>query len=44
MQTIEITKLDYNYNELEPIVSEEILTTHHSKHQQAYVNNFNKLL
>lgn len=33
--------LSYDYNELEPVMSAQILEVHHKKHHQAYVNNFN---
>lgn len=33
--------LDYEYDALEPIISEEIMTLHHAKHHQAYINNLN---
>merc|ERR1712183_600260 len=36
-----LPKLPYDYAALEPIVSEEIMTIHHSKHHQAYVTNLN---
>ncbi|KAM6497801.1 manganese superoxide dismutase [Amanita muscaria] len=33
--------LPYPYNALEPYISEQIMTLHHTKHHQAYVNNLN---
>lgn len=36
-----LPELGYDYKALEPIVSAEIMELHHSKHHQAYVNNFN---
>ena len=36
--------LEYSYNDLEPYISEEIMKLHHSKHHQAYVDNYNKAL
>jgi len=36
--------LPYAYNELEPIISGEIMELHHKKHHQAYVNNLNAAL
>jgi len=33
--------LPYAYNALEPYISEEIMTLHHTKHHQAYVNGLN---
>ena len=39
-----LPKLSYGYKELEPYMSEEILTLHHTKHHQAYVNAANVLL
>lgn len=33
--------LPYEYNALEPVVSREIMSLHHSKHHATYVNNLN---
>ena len=33
--------LDYDYGELEPHISAEIMEIHHSKHHATYVNNLN---
>ncbi|KAG8686493.1 hypothetical protein FRC08_012485, partial [Ceratobasidium sp. 394] len=33
--------LPYAYNALEPYISEEIMTLHHKKHHQTYVNGYN---
>lgn len=38
----ELKRLPYKYEELEPIISAELLELHYSKHHQAYCNNFNK--
>lgn len=40
----ELPKLDYEYNGLEPYISEEQLKIHHQKHHQAYVDGANALL
>lgn len=40
----ELKKLPYQYNALEPFISEETLKVHHDKHHQAYTDNFNKAL
>lgn len=41
---IELPKLPYDYNALEPVISAEIMELHHTKHHQAYVNNYNVAL
>ena len=33
--------LPYDYNALEPYISEQIMRLHHTKHHQAYVNGLN---
>ncbi|ODV81301.1 manganese-superoxide dismutase [Suhomyces tanzawaensis NRRL Y-17324] len=38
---IELPKLDWAYDALEPHISGEINRIHHSKHHQVYVNGFN---
>jgi Fe-Mn family superoxide dismutase len=39
-----LPKLSYEYNALEPFISEEQLRLHHSKHHQAYINGANAIL
>ncbi|KFX97867.1 hypothetical protein O988_04640 [Pseudogymnoascus sp. VKM F-3808] len=39
-----LPKLPYAYNALEPYISEQIMTIHHSKHHQTYVTNLNGAL
>ena len=41
---LELKKLPYEYNALEPVISKETMTFHHDKHHQAYVDTANKLL
>jgi len=36
-----LPKLSYRYNELEPIIDEQTLTLHHSKHHKKYVDDLN---
>ena len=38
----ELPKLDYAYDALEPHYDAQTIEIHHSKHHQAYTNNFNK--
>ena len=39
-----LNKLPYAYDALEPAIDAETMTIHHTKHQQAYVDNLNKAL
>jgi superoxide dismutase, Fe-Mn family len=39
-----LPQLPYDFNELEPVISAEIMQIHYTKHHQAYVNNLNKAL
>jgi len=43
MEKFELPKLKYDYNALEPHISEEQLKIHHSKHHQGYVNGANAI-
>jgi Fe-Mn family superoxide dismutase len=38
MHNIELKPLPYDYDELDPSISEQVVTWHHDKHQQGYVN------
>lgn len=40
----ELPKLEYDYKDLAPYMSEEQLRIHHGKHHQAYVNGANGIL
>ena len=42
--TIDLPKLPYAYEDLEPFISKKTLEFHHDKHHAAYVNNLNKLI
>ena len=41
---IELPKLDYEFNELEPVLSEELVSIHYTKHHQNYVDTYNELI
>ncbi|MGL4382526.1 MAG: superoxide dismutase [Bacilli bacterium] len=40
----ELPKLEYNYDALEPHIDALTMEIHHSRHHQAYTNNFNAAL
>ncbi len=44
IKQFELPDLPYNYDALEPILSEEILNLHHQKHHNGYVNGANSTL
>jgi len=44
MRKYELPQLPYSYEALEPYISREIMTLHHTKHHQAYVNGANAAL
>lgn len=39
-----LPELEYDYGELAPVISGEIMEVHHGKHHQGYVNNLNAAL
>ena len=41
---LELKKLEYNYDALEPIINKETVSFHHDKHHQAYCDNTNNLI
>ena len=41
---ITLPELDYDYEDLEPAISAEIMSIHHQKHHQAYITNINNAL
>jgi len=44
MSKIELEKLPYAFNALEPYIDAKTMEIHHDKHHAAYVNNLNKAL
>lgn len=42
--TVELIKLPFELNALEPEMEEETIKVHHGKHHQGYVNNLNKAI
>lgn len=44
LHTFSLPDLPYDYGELEPAISAEIMQLHHQKHHQAYITNYNKAL
>src|SRR3989338_6313784 len=44
IMTIELPKLPYAMNALQPYISEETVQYHYGKHHQAYVNKLNSLI
>lgn len=43
-QKAELPKLDYEYSDLEPVLSAQLVELHYSKHHKAYVDNYNKFI
>jgi superoxide dismutase, Fe-Mn family len=41
---LELTKLPYSYNQLEPYLDAKTIEIHYSKHHKTYLDNLNKLI
>lgn len=44
LEQYQIPSLEYDFGDLEPVISKEIMILHYTKHHQTYVNNLNKAL
>ncbi|NGX28268.1 MAG: Superoxide dismutase [Mn] 2 [Candidatus Anoxychlamydiales bacterium] len=44
MSNYQLPDLDYDYGDLEPVMTAQMLEIHHDKHHRAYVNNLNAAL
>nr|ACU52584.1 manganese superoxide dismutase [Lantana camara] len=44
LQTFSLPDLSYDYGDLEPAISADIMQLHHQKHHQTYITNYNKAL
>ena len=44
MSNYQLPDLDYDYGDLEPVMTAEMLQIHHDKHHKAYVTNLNEAL
>ncbi|XP_047939945.1 superoxide dismutase [Mn], mitochondrial-like isoform X2 [Salvia hispanica] len=44
LHTFSLPDLPYDYGDLEPAISSEIMQLHHQKHHQTYITNYNKAL
>jgi Fe-Mn family superoxide dismutase len=43
-QKAELPKLNFEYSDLEPVLSAQLVELHYSKHHKAYIDNYNKLI
>ena len=44
MAKVKLPKLDYSYSALEPYIDRKTMLIHHTKHHQAYIDNFNNAM
>lgn len=40
----ELPKLDYEFSDLEPVLSRQLIELHYTKHHKTYVDNYNKFI